>query len=110
SFGRYALLVLLGSVGTLALSPHADFPFRFHEPALAEGARLASDETLELTGLEQQFEAIAQQVSGSVVAISAATSSISDEQALRADELNGDRLASYLDGKTRIVGTGFIID
>src|SRR5690606_20140012 len=99
-----------GSVATIALSPQAEFPFSFSRPALADGARTAADETLQLSGLEAQFEAVSKQVSASVVAISAATSPITDEDGLRAEELNGDRLASFLDGRTRIVGTGFVID
>jgi serine protease Do len=111
SLARYAALVFLGSFGTLVLSPKAEFPFSFARLAMADdAARPASDETLQLAALEDDFESIAQKVSPAVVAISAATASISDEDSLRTDDLNGDRLGSFLDGKTRIVGTGFVID
>lgn len=109
-FGRGALLVLLGSVGTIALNPKLDFPLAVHKAAFADGSVRLSDETLELTGLEAQFEAIARTVSPSVVAISAATAPIDSDEVLRSEELNGEKLGSVLDGRTRIVGTGFVID
>lgn len=109
SFGRGALLVLLGSAGTIALNPKLDFPLTAHKAAFAEGPVRLADETLELSGLEARFQELAGTVAPSVVAISAATSAIDSEEVLRSDDLNGEKLGSVLDGRTRIVGTGFVI-
>jgi S1-C subfamily serine protease len=67
-------------------------------------------ETLELTGLQDRFEAVAKRASSSVVAISATEAEFNYESAFRADDLNPDRLAAILAGADRTVGTGFIID
>ena len=58
SFGRGALLVLLGSAATIALNPKLDFPLSAHTAAYADGPSRVGDETLELSGLERQFEAV----------------------------------------------------
>jgi serine protease Do len=67
-------------------------------------------ETLELSGLQDRFAAVAKRVSSTVVAISATEAAFNYESALRADDLNPDRLASLLAGSDRTVGTGFVID
>jgi serine protease Do len=65
--------------------------------------------TLQLSGLEAQFRAVAEKVSPSVVAVSAAVQGVDTEHAIRTDELNTERLAQLLDRTTRTVGTGFVI-
>jgi serine protease Do len=70
-------------------------------------------DTLDLTGLQQRFEAIADKVSPSVVAISAAQvpPPVSDDDDIhRAQEMTPQKLQSILDQTTRTVGTGFIVD
>jgi serine protease Do len=67
-------------------------------------------ETLELTGLQDRFAAVAKRVSSTVVAISATEADFNYESTFRADDLNPDRLAALLAGSDRTVGTGFIID
>ena len=108
SFGRCALLVLAGAAIALTVNPALEFPLAINRIAHADEP--PGDETLELTGLQSSFQAIARRASGSVVAISASASSVKSEHALRADELNGEALSAVLNGKTRIVGTGFVID
>src|SRR5687768_10710352 len=66
--------------------------------------------TIQLAQLEEQFEAVAQEVAPSVVAISASLTSIDSEDAVRAESLNGDKLEAMLNRTTRTVGTGFVID
>jgi S1-C subfamily serine protease len=80
--------------------------------------------TLELSGLQQRFEAVASKVAGSVVAISAAEanppdgdeSQAADPSAFRGgsllatEEMNPDKLRAMLEQTTRTVGTGFVVD
>src|SRR3954453_750266 len=66
--------------------------------------------TLDLTGLQQQFAAVADRVSPAVVAISASCTIVDSDDALRSDSLNPQKLDSILSKTTRTVGTGFIID
>jgi serine protease Do len=66
--------------------------------------------TIQLAQLEEQFEAVARDVSASVVAISASLTSIDSDDAVRAESLNGDKLDAMLSRTTRTVGTGFVID
>jgi|GEM_PF-613458 len=86
-------------------------------------------DTLELTNLQQRFEAIARKVSPSVVSISAlqsdpdeihladypatrpatATATQTDLPPMRSDEMNSRKLQTILDQSTRTVGTGFVV-
>src|SRR5688500_1976596 len=66
--------------------------------------------TLDLTGLQSHFSAVADRVSPCVVAISASTTPIDTDEALRTESLNPSRLDSILSKTTRTVGTGFFID
>ena len=66
--------------------------------------------TLELAGLEQQFEAVARRVATSVVAISVAARSQGEDDTVRPDDMTATRLAEILQRTTRTVGTGFVID
>src|SRR5688572_22560803 len=67
-------------------------------------------ETLDLAGLQDRFATVAQRIAPSVVAISATDATFNAESALRADDLNPDRLAAMLSGADRTVGTGFVVD
>ena len=89
--------------------------FRSATPAYGGEPVLASDldnapDTLELAGLEKKFERIGRKVAPSVVAISAACSTIDTPDSLRTETLNHERLEGMLERTTRMVGTGFIID
>jgi serine protease Do len=92
------------AASTSTLSAPGDF-----SPPRADRAVQASD-TLDLTGLQARFEAIAKSVSPSVVAISASVADTNSDDALRSDEMNGQKLEHILDKVVRTVGTGFVID
>lgn len=66
--------------------------------------------TLELAGLEEQFEAVARRVASSVVAISVAARSRGEDDTVRPDDMTAARLGELLQRTTRTVGTGFVID
>src|SRR5690348_7677058 len=110
---RYALPGV--AVTALALPYLAKSPIA--QPQQAEAATklvstdravLASD-TMDLTGLQGRFEEIAKSVSPSVVAISASVADTNSDDALRTEEMNGEKLEHILDRVVRTVGTGFII-
>lgn len=67
-------------------------------------------DTLEVTGLQSQFAAVAERVAPAVVAISAAEAAADADASLRTEEMNPQKLQEWLDKTTRTVGTGFIID
>lgn len=71
---------------------------------------IAPADTLELSGLQDRFQAIAAGVSRSVVAISAACTASDADDAVRSADLSAQKLRSILDRTTRTVGTGFVID
>lgn len=105
-----ALAVLLGS-----FSAHRDSPLSV-QLAQAGGSPVTASavigpaDMLDLLGLEKHFQAVAQTVAPTVVAISASTTPVDSESALRSEELNPQRLDTLLNRTTRTVGTGFIID
>jgi S1-C subfamily serine protease len=106
ALGWCARIALLGAI--------ASSPFRFSQ-AFADEKPLNpqlvdSSETIELAGLQDQFESIAKRVMPSVVAISASVSAADTEEAVHSDSLNPEKLENILDRTTRTVGTGFVID
>jgi serine protease Do len=72
----------------------------------ADGDVADSADTLDITGLQARFQAIADKVGDSVVAISA----IDDRQdaPLSSAQMNPEKLQQILDQSTRTVGAGFI--
>ena len=66
--------------------------------------------TLDLTGLQSQFGAVADRVAPTVVAISASCTPIEGDEALQTTALNPQKLDAFLSKTTRTVGTGFFID
>jgi serine protease Do len=70
----------------------------------------APDSTIELANLQNQFEAVADRIAPSVVAISATVTGPDSDDTVRADSMNGEKLASILEKTTRTVGTGFVVD
>jgi serine protease Do len=91
----------------ISASPKAD--------KVAESAGDATDLTddadaLDVTVLQSKFQSIAQRVAPAVVSISAAETASDVEAAVRADEMNPQRLESLLEKTTRTIGTGFIVD
>ena len=78
------------------------------QQAQARNFRVADN--FDIVDLQQQFEAVARRVAPAVVAISGADSAMQGDGALRAEEINTDKLSSFLDTVDRTVGTGFIID
>jgi serine protease Do len=137
--GRFAAvtLVALGLVIGLSLRPRATLssvalaagadlasktqpaPKVIISPPKADRVVVSDDEitdlpddadTLDLTGLQSKFQSIAQRVAPAVVSISAAETASDVESAVRAEEMNPQRLESLLDKTTRTIGTGFIVD
>jgi serine protease Do len=78
--------------------------------AAATSSDVTAASTLDLTGLQRQFSAVADHVSPAVVAISASCTAVDSDDALRSENLNPQKLDSILSKTTRTVGTGFIID
>jgi S1-C subfamily serine protease len=79
------------------------------EPVMASDQEAAPD-TIELAGLQDKFETVSRKVAGSVVSISAACSPVDNTEAMRAQDLNPEKLQTILDRTTRMVGTGFVVD
>jgi len=73
--------------------------------AVADGP--AALDTLGLKGLQDKFQNISRKVAPAVVAISASMRVEDGAQAMRAGELNSDKLQKVLDRTTRVVGAGF---
>ena len=76
--------------------------------AKADDATLAAD-TFDAPQLQNTFQALADRVSPSVVAISASFAPADDDSSLRREEMNPEKLEQQLDRATRTVGTGMII-
>src|SRR4051812_15939293 len=119
--GLIALLCVLGAL--LVHSAGLPLPLRVTQAqAATTGAATAAPSTRQgippapveglpdLAAIERQFQALAQRVSPSVVAISGADSATADDAAQRAEDLNPDHLAKMLDAVDRTVGTGLIVD
>lgn len=120
---RGGAVALLGFVGVvtchlaLGLSP-LNAPSSAHAaeamPSL-DGAQQAQARTFrvadnfDIVDLQQQFENVARRVAPAVVAISGADTAMQGDSALRTDEINADKLSSFLDTVDRTVGTGFIV-
>jgi S1-C subfamily serine protease len=78
------------------------------QPAQARNFRVADN--FDIVDLQQQFENVARRVAPAVVAISGADTAMQGDAALRTEEINTDRLSSFLDTVDRTVGTGFVVD
>lgn len=96
----FSLPVLVGAARGSCATPLLD----------DDPSEVAALSTLDLTGLETQFTAVANKVSASVVAISASATPVDTDDALRTENLNPDRLDGILSRLPRTVGTGFFID
>lgn len=77
---------------------------------LAAAALAADTTTPELAQLQTKFRAVADRVAPSVVAICAAMSPGEADDAIAAQDINAQLLDAMLDGVTRMVGTGFVLD
>lgn len=78
--------------------------------AAVDSSYIESADTMELTGLQKDFVAIARRVAPEVVSISAACDPSNSDAAMRADDLTPQRLNDILSRTTRTIGTGFFID
>jgi S1-C subfamily serine protease len=76
----------------------------------ASSSDISAESTLDVTGLQSRFAAVADSVSRSVVAISASCTPVNGDEVLRTENLNPQRLNAILSKTTRTVGTGFFID
>ena len=70
----------------------------------------AADKTIDLVGLQGQFEDCATRLAPSVVAISSACDPVQADNALRSEDLTFAKVDDILNRTTRMVGTGFFID
>jgi S1-C subfamily serine protease len=70
----------------------------------------AADRTLDIVGLQTQFESLSKKLSPSVVAISSACDPVEADNALRSEDLTFQKVDDILGRCTRMVGTGFFID
>src|SRR6476620_8698779 len=70
----------------------------------------AADRTLDIVGLQSQFESLSKKLSPSVVAISSACDPVEADNALRSEDLTFQKVDDILGHCTRMVGTGFFID
>src|SRR5687767_5370276 len=70
----------------------------------------AADKTIDLVGLQGQFESLAARLAPSVVAISSACDPVQADNALRSEDLTFAKVDDILNRTTRMVGTGFFID
>src|SRR5918993_2473184 len=75
-----------------------------------QSATAADKTTIDLVGLQGQFEAHASKLAPSVVAISSACDPVQADNALRSDDLTYAKVDDILAKTTRMVGTGFFID
>ena len=105
-----AAFVLIPACSAVTDRGSAAFAADAAQPSAAAHLRTQPNDTLELTGLEKSFAAVADRVAPSVVAISASVSAVDGDDAVQADQLNSQRLRSILDRVTRTVGTGLIVD
>jgi serine protease Do len=113
--GAFALLGIAGVVIShlaLGLSP-------LNPPSAAQAAEAPSQQAtrsfrvadnFDIVDLQAQFENVARRVAPAVVAISGADTAMQGDAALRTEEINADRLSTFLDTVDRTVGTGFIVD
>ncbi len=99
-------------IGVASLLITAVFFPPFQTPlaaAVRAQARADTSDTLHLADLQSQFESIAVRAAPAIVAISAVDTPVNSD-AMRAQDLNPEKLAALLDNVDRIVGTGFIFD
>jgi S1-C subfamily serine protease len=78
--------------------------------AMVSSVRAELGGAVELTRLQDQFRALADSLSPSVVSISVAATADDSDDAVRSDSMNGERLEEALSRTTRTVGTGFVFD
>lgn len=111
-----ASVVCLTLVGRFPSSqPTYDHHQQQQQQASSNGAgttdrAILASETLDIAGLQARFEEIAKSVSPAVVAISATVTETGSDDALRTEEMNGQKLEHILDRVVRTVGTGCVID
>src|SRR5688500_19330725 len=78
------------------------------QQAQSRNFRVAAN--FDIVDLQQQFENVARRVAPAVVAISGADSRMEGDGAHRTEEINADKLSTFLDTVDRTVGTGFVVD
>jgi len=121
---RGGAVALLGFVGVVAchlvlglspLNPPSsaranDASGQFAQAQQAEARSFRVADNFDIADLQAQFEGVARRVAPAVVAISGADTAMQGDAAFRAEEINADKLSSFLDTVDRTVGTGFIVD
>ncbi|MGE5608920.1 MAG: trypsin-like peptidase domain-containing protein [Bacillota bacterium] len=105
--GAVLLLVVLAVLVTGWRSAAAANDFT--EDSVASTSQQGDSLSL-LQMLQGRFAKVANQVSPSVVAISAPSSIVDATGSARTDEMSPDKLRSMIDRAWRMVGTGFVID
>lgn len=101
-YGRFAKIAL---ASVMIIGGMGASVFAHGEPETRDG-----ETTVDLLGIQSQFEKIADRVSPSVVAVSAAESREANDNVPPADQMNPDRLRTELNKGVRTVGTGFVVD
>src|SRR5687768_3463930 len=112
--GAVALLGFAGVVIShlaLGISP-LNPPSSAHaaEAPSAPARAFKVSDNFDIVDLQQQFENVARRVAPAVVAISGADSRMEGDGAHRTEEINADKLSTFLDTVDRTVGTGFVVD
>ncbi|HEY8665906.1 MAG TPA: trypsin-like peptidase domain-containing protein [Tepidisphaeraceae bacterium] len=104
-------LLALAAIGAAALH-FSNLPLLNAASAQVESDVSAVEErdTLEIAGLQRQFEKVAARVAPGVVAISASINTVDSDDVLRAPEMNAEKLQAILERTTRTVGTGLVLD
>lgn len=109
--GRIAALFSL--TGLLASCTNLDHSSVAAAPAQASArhpVQLEVTDNFSVPDLETRFEEVARNVAPTVVAISATDAPLDVDDALRADQINTQKLAAMMEPVDRTVGTGFIVD
>ena len=101
-YGRFAVYLLTAS---LILGGYSRPTFSQQTPVPREG-----DTTVDLLGVQNQFEHIADRISPSVVAVSASEVAASPDQYPAPNQLTPERLHTELNRGVRTVSTRFVID
>jgi serine protease Do len=104
------ILAPVGRVGVVVIFAWSVSIAHAGDSAVDSASTVDAAGTMELAHLQSQFQTIANRVAPAVVAISATFSSNDADDALRPDQINGEKLEEMLDRTTRTVGTGFVID
>lgn len=98
------------SVSCNSVNSTRSFDIESDVAAQRASGRIQVCDNFESADLEQRFEEVAKATAPAVVAIAATDAKVEADDALRADRINPEKLASILEPVLRTVATGFIVD